>query len=170
MGGSLSSAGALCGPVVVCGLPRWLAKPSDSYRGIRVILAAARGEQPRTVLGRSARRLDQARRTAFRRLEISFSQGAEWKALISEYITTIPSSGDAWRVGEQSISGGPVLRALVSSAMIAKVGEAARDRTWIAAALVPSPIIKMVFVMVLAHLDLSRRSFDASELPHLQGA
>jgi hypothetical protein len=63
-----------------------------------------------------------------RRLEISFSQGAEWKALISEYITTIPSSGDAWCVTEQSISGGPRLRAPVISAMIAKVGEAARDR------------------------------------------
>ena len=31
----------------------------------------------------------------FRRPEISFSQGARWKALISKYIGTIPPSGDA---------------------------------------------------------------------------
>ena len=38
---------------------------------------------------------DQDRWALLRRLEISFSQGAEWKALISKYIGTIPLSGDA---------------------------------------------------------------------------
>ena len=41
-----------------------------------------------------------------RRLEISFSQGAEWNALISKYIAAIPFSGDASCAVEQSISGG----------------------------------------------------------------
>ena len=60
-----------------------------------------------------------------RRLEISFSQGAEWKALISMYIGTIPVSGDPCPA-EQSISIGPAPRTPVISAMIAKVGVAAR--------------------------------------------
>ena len=58
-----------------------------------------------------------------RRLEISFSQGAGWKALISKYIGTIPLSGDAF---EHNASGDPPPRTAVSSAMIAKVGAAAR--------------------------------------------
>jgi hypothetical protein len=87
-------------------------------------------------------------------LEISFSQGAEWKALINAYITTNPSSGDAGCVTEQSISGGPTPTAPESSAMTAKVGEAARDRMRTAAALLLSPSIAMVFVMVLALLNL----------------
>jgi hypothetical protein len=45
-------------------------------------------------------------RAPLRRLEISFSQGAEWKALISTYIGTIPLSGDACEA-EQGKSGGP---------------------------------------------------------------
>jgi hypothetical protein len=57
---------------------------------------------------------------ARRRLAISFSQGVEWKALISTYIGTIPLSGDA---AEQSMS---PPRTPVSSAIIAKVGAAAR--------------------------------------------
>ena len=61
-----------------------------------------------------------------RRLEISFSQGAEWKALISKYIGTIPLSGDASCAAAQSMSGGPPPGTLVSSAMMAKVGAAAR--------------------------------------------
>jgi len=36
--------------------------------------------------------LDQGRWAPLRQLEISFSQGAEWKALISRYIGTIPLS------------------------------------------------------------------------------
>ena len=60
-----------------------------------------------------------------RRPEISFSQGAEWKALISKYIRTIPLNGDASCAAEQSISGGPPPTP-VSSAMMAKVGAAAR--------------------------------------------
>jgi len=60
----------------------------------------------------------------FRPLEISFSQGAEWKALISAYIGTIPLNGDEFSETEQIISGGP--KRAVSSAMIAKVGAAAR--------------------------------------------
>jgi hypothetical protein len=58
-----------------------------------------------------------------RRLEISFSQGAKWKALMSKYIGAIPLSGDA---AEQSISGGPPAGTAVSNAMMAKVGAAAR--------------------------------------------
>ena len=60
-----------------------------------------------------------------RRLEISFSQGAEWKALISIYIGTILVSGDP-RQAEQSIFIGLPPRTPVISAMIAKVGVAAR--------------------------------------------
>jgi hypothetical protein len=69
---------------------------------------------------------DQDRPAPLRRLEISFSQGAEWKALMSKYIGTIPLSGDAPCAVEQSISGGPPPRTPVSSAIIAKVGAAAR--------------------------------------------
>jgi hypothetical protein len=69
---------------------------------------------------------DQDRWAPLRRLEISFSQGAKWKALISKYIGTIPLSGDASCVAEQSISSGPPPRTPVSSAMMAKVGAAAR--------------------------------------------
>ena len=65
-------------------------------------------------------------RALLRRLEISFSQGAEWKALISKYIGTIPLSGDPC-LPKQSISAGPPGRTPVKRAMIAKVGVAARD-------------------------------------------
>jgi hypothetical protein len=68
---------------------------------------------------------DQDRRAPLRQLETSFSQGAEWKALISKYIGTIPLSGDASCAAEQSKSAGPP-RTAVSSAMMAKVGAAAR--------------------------------------------
>ena len=69
---------------------------------------------------------DQDRQAAVRRLEISFSQGAKWKALISRYIGTIPLSGDASCAAEQSMSAELPPRTPVSSAMIAKVGAAAR--------------------------------------------
>ena len=39
--------------------------------------------------------------------KISFSHGAEWKALISRYIGTIPLSGDASRAAAQIISAEP---------------------------------------------------------------
>src|SRR5712664_2603679 len=65
-------------------------------------------------------------RIVVRRDEISFSQGAEWNALISKYIGTIPLSGDASYAAEHSTSGGPPPRTPVSSAMIAKVGAGAR--------------------------------------------
>jgi hypothetical protein len=61
-------------------------------------------------------------RTLPRRLETSSNQGAEWKRLISKYIGTMPASGPA----EQSKSGWLPPKTLVSSAMIAKVGVAAR--------------------------------------------
>src|ERR1700738_1469111 len=70
--------------------------------------------------------LDQDRCVPPRRLEIIFSQGAEWKALISKYIGTIPLSGDASCAAEQSISAGPPPRTPVGSAMMAKAGAAAR--------------------------------------------
>ena len=72
-------------------------------------------------------RLDHTRRVLFPRLEISFSQDAEWKALISKYIGIIPLSGDGCSAAEQSMSGGPPPRTAVSSAMTAKVGAAASD-------------------------------------------
>ena len=80
--------------------------------------------------------LDYARRAPFRRLEISFSHGGEWKALISKYIGTIPVSGDASCVAEQSMSGMLPPWTAVSSAMIAKVGVVARDSKQAALALV----------------------------------
>jgi len=58
---------------------------------------------------------------------ISLSHGAEWKALISKYIATIPVNGDAWRAAEHNIADAPPSWIPVSSAMIAKVGAAARD-------------------------------------------
>ena len=64
-------------------------------------------------------------RPTLRRPAISFSQGAEWKTLISKYIGTIPPRGDA-PAAEHNASADPPPRALVSSAMIAKVGAAAR--------------------------------------------
>jgi hypothetical protein len=70
-------------------------------------------------------------RAPFRRLKTSLSQGAEWKALISKYIGTIPLSGDAC-AAEQSISGVPPLRTPVSSAIIAKLGAAERHSQWAA--------------------------------------
>ena len=57
-------------------------------------------------------------------LEISSSQGAEWKALISQYIAAIPLSGEACCAVAQSMSGGPAPEKAVSSAMMAKVGAA----------------------------------------------
>jgi hypothetical protein len=59
-------------------------------------------------------------------LETSFSQGGKWKALISKYIGTIPPSGDVWCMAEQSMSAVPLPSAAVTSAMMAKVGAAAR--------------------------------------------
>jgi hypothetical protein len=56
-------------------------------------------------------------------LAISFSQGAQWKALINKYIGTIPPRGDALAV-EHNASADP--RTPVSSAIVAKVGAAAR--------------------------------------------
>jgi hypothetical protein len=74
---------------------------------------------------RGLMRLDHARRVPFGRLEISLSHGGEWKALISPYIGVIPLSGNVCPAAEHRISGWPLPRA-VSSAMIAKVGAAAR--------------------------------------------
>ena len=50
--------------------------------------------------------LDQDRQVPLRRPAISFNQGAEWKALISRYIGTIPPRCNALRV-EHSVSSGP---------------------------------------------------------------
>jgi hypothetical protein len=61
------------------------------------------------------------------RQKIRFSHGGEWKALISKYIETIPVSGHASCVAEQSMSGEPLPWIPVTSAMIAKVGAAASD-------------------------------------------
>jgi hypothetical protein len=61
------------------------------------------------------------------RRKISFSHGAEWKALISKYIGAIPVSGDASCAAEQSMSGMAPPWIPVSSAMIARLGAAASD-------------------------------------------
>ncbi|MEH2498456.1 hypothetical protein V1294_004935 [Bradyrhizobium sp. AZCC 1678] len=58
-------------------------------------------------------------------MSASFSQGAEWKTLISKYIGTIPPSGDAPAI-EHNASDGPPPTTPVRSAIIAKVGAAAR--------------------------------------------
>jgi hypothetical protein len=81
-------------------------------------------------------------------LEISFSQGTEWKALISKYIAAIPLSGDAACVAEQRISGAPPPRAPVSSAMIAKVGAAARESQPAAPTAAAFPLPSIFFVPV----------------------
>jgi hypothetical protein len=60
-----------------------------------------------------------------RRQEISFNQGAEWNALISTYIGTIPLSGDTPCAAKHIMSASPP-DAQVRSAMAAKVGAAAR--------------------------------------------
>jgi hypothetical protein len=62
-----------------------------------------------------------------RRLVISLSHGAEWKALISKYIGAIPVNGDALCAAEHNIPDIPLSWVPVSSAMIAKAGAAARD-------------------------------------------
>ncbi|MDE5452054.1 hypothetical protein GWE18_04075 [Bradyrhizobium sp. CSA112] len=59
------------------------------------------------------------------RLEISFSHGAKWNALINKYIGTIPPRGDAPAV-EHNASADPPPNAPVSIAIVAKVGAAAR--------------------------------------------
>jgi hypothetical protein len=92
----------------------------------------------------------------FRRLKISFNQGGEWKALIREYITTIASKAPPSWVAAQSKSGWPALKATVSSAMIAKVGEAARASKWTAAALMLSGMINVVFVMLSSSRSRAR--------------
>jgi len=55
------------------------------------------------------------------RRRISFSQGAEWNALISTYIGTIPLSGDTPCAAEHIMSASPPATQ-VSSAMTANVG------------------------------------------------
>jgi hypothetical protein len=64
------------------------------YRPVRVLMG-----------WKVRRRLDYARQAPFSRLEISFSQGGEWRALISKYIGVIPLSSDVCSAAEQKISG-----------------------------------------------------------------
>src|SRR5690242_834103 len=64
-------------------------------------------------------------RLACRRPDISFSHGARWKALIKRYIGIIPLSGDIPAIEHMASAGSPPRRP-VSSAMMAKVGAAAR--------------------------------------------
>lgn len=60
------------------------------------------------------------------RQAIHFSQGAEWKILISPYIGTMPFSGDAPCAVEQGMSIGLPATIPLSNAMRANVGAAAR--------------------------------------------
>ena len=80
----------------------------------------------------------QCPRAPLRRRAISFSQGAEWKALISRYIGTMPLSAKPCP-GEQTISMAPPPEMPVSSAMRAKLGAAASDSHWAAPRAIPSP-------------------------------
>ena len=65
-------------------------------------------------------------RALLRLLEIKVSQGAEWKALISNYIGSIPLSGDASCAAGHVIAICPPPVTPVSSAMTRKAGAAAR--------------------------------------------
>jgi hypothetical protein len=97
--------------------------------------------------------LDYAWWAPFRRLEISFSQGPEWKALINAYIQTISFSGDASCAVEQSMSARPLPRTPVSKAMIANVGAAAsksQPAASSAATLLPPPLARTVSPCVAA--------------------
>src|SRR5262245_10239735 len=89
-------------------------------------------------------RLDHARRAPFRRLEDSFSQGAEWKALISKYIGIIPLSGDVCSAAEHNISCGLPPRTPVSAAMNAKVGVAASDSQSAARKAAACPLLERI--------------------------
>jgi hypothetical protein len=71
-------------------------------------------------------------------LEINLSHGAAWKALISRYISVIPLIGDEPCVAMQSMSGWP-LNKPVHSAMVAKVGAAARPSQPAAPKVAPRP-------------------------------
>jgi hypothetical protein len=62
-----------------------------------------------------------------RRRESSLNQGVKWKALINKYIGNIPVNGDASCAAEQTMSDMLSPWILVSSAIIAKVGAAARE-------------------------------------------
>ena len=72
------------------------------------------------------------------RLEASFSQGARCRTLIKRYIGTMPPSGDMW-ADEQRRSGVASPKMLVTSAMIAKLGAAARPSQS-----APVPVVRMV--------------------------
>jgi hypothetical protein len=101
--------------------------PGGSVRNpATIVIPLMRGHCRRVLFRRRSmpRTPDQGRRAPFRRPKISFSQGAMWNAAISKYIGIIPLSSDASCAAEQSTSRGP--RTPISTAMIAKVGAAAR--------------------------------------------
>jgi hypothetical protein len=64
------------------------------------------------------------RAVPLRRLTINLTHGAEWKTLISTYMTVIPLNGEASCAAKQIMSAPPAKA--VSSAMNAKLGAAAR--------------------------------------------
>jgi hypothetical protein len=109
---------------------------------------------------------DHERRALFRRREMSLSQGAEWKALISMYIEVIPLSGDASCAPMQDIASPPPRRP-VSNAMTAKVGAAARHtqllapRTAAASHWSRVPVVCFIIVVHLHQVSLLVRvDFD----------
>src|SRR5580704_12064629 len=81
-------------------------------------------QQPSAICSRFYRVTRRDRWTPLRLLEISFSQGAKWKALISTYIGTIPLSGEASATQRKS---GDLPSRSVSNAMMANVGAATSD-------------------------------------------
>src|SRR3954462_11852589 len=113
---------------------------------------------------------DQIRRPLFRRREISFNQGAEWNALISKYIGTIPLSGDVSDIPEQCISAPPPSTAVIS-AMIVKAGAAARHNH---SAAVPAAALRLPARACAATSDIvvlvMAAPPDAGLVPPLGGA
>jgi hypothetical protein len=96
---------------------------------------------------------DPERRALLRRREMSLSQGAEWKALISMYIEVIPLSGDASCAPMQDMACAPPPKRPVSNAMTAKLGAAARHTQslapWTASASHCSRIPVVCFIIVV---------------------
>jgi hypothetical protein len=93
--------------------------------------------------------------------EITFSHGPAWKALISTYIGTMPVNGDASRVAAQSMSTGPPPERPARSAIMAKVGAAARDSQPTAWAAAPPEAGPPISFMPAGRGDV-RRSFAAA--------
>jgi hypothetical protein len=143
---------------------------AEGPQAARALLANSRGEAITEIerggvhAFRPIANVDQHRLAPLRQPVISLSHGIEWKALITRYIGTIPLNGDASCVAEHSTSGTPPSWSPVRSAMIAKVGAAARDSKQSASALGRSrccPTLgetkRVVLEIISRRLSLSHR-------------